>query len=110
MAVSIGVPRENRPNERRVALVPGVVAKLKKLGTDLHLEAGAGQAALIPDAAYAKAGVSVGPRKLDTDIVLKVQPPSIDEARALRDGSVLFSFVYAHREPELVKLLRDKKI
>jgi NAD(P) transhydrogenase subunit alpha len=42
--------------------------------------------------------------------VLKVQPPSLDEARALREGSVLFSFVYAHREAELVKLLRDRKI
>lgn len=110
MAVTIAVPRENRPNERRVALVPGVVAKLKKLGTELHLESGAGEAALIPDAAYAKAGVSVGPRTLAADIVLKVQPPSLDEARALRDGSVLFSFVYAHREAELVKLLRDKNI
>jgi NAD(P) transhydrogenase subunit alpha len=61
MAVKIGVPKENRPNERRVALVPTVAAKLKKLGAELALEAGAGGAALIPDEAYAKAGVSVGP-------------------------------------------------
>lgn len=110
MAVTIAVPRENRPNERRVALVPGVAAKLKKLGAELQLETGAGDAALIPDDAYAKAGVAVGPRRLDTDIVLKVQPPSLDEARALREGSVLCSFVYAHREAELVKVLRDRKI
>ncbi|HUS23903.1 MAG TPA: NAD(P) transhydrogenase subunit alpha [Candidatus Binatia bacterium] len=110
MAVKIAVPRENRPNERRVALVPAVAARLKKLGADLALEAGAGDAALIPDALYAKAGVAVGPRELSTDIVLKVQPPSLDEARALREGSVLLSFVYAHREAELVKVLRDRKI
>jgi NAD(P) transhydrogenase subunit alpha len=42
--------------------------------------------------------------------VLKVQPPSIEEARQLREGSVLLSFVYAHREAELVKVLRDRKI
>jgi NAD(P) transhydrogenase subunit alpha len=110
MAVTIAVPRENRPNERRVALVPGVVPKLKKLGVELHLEAGAGSAALIPDDAFAKAGVGIGPLRFDSDIVLKVQPPSLDEARQLREGGVLFSFVYAHREVELVKVLRDRKI
>jgi len=110
MAVNIAVPKENRPNERRVALVPAVAAKLKKLGTELRLEAGAGSAAMIPDALYAKAGVAVGAPDWSADIVLKVQPPSPDEARQLREGSVLLSFVYAHREPELVKLLRDRKI
>jgi NAD(P) transhydrogenase subunit alpha len=110
MAVKIAVPRENRPNERRVALVPSVVAKLKKLGTELRVEAGAGNAALIPDEAFTKAGAAVAGPTLDSDIVLKVQPPSVDEARQLREGSVLLSFVYAHREVELVKVLRDRKI
>jgi len=110
MAVKIAVPRENRPNERRVALVPAVAAKLKKLGAELSLEAGAGGAALIPDDAYGKAGVAVGPAQWNADVVMKVQPPSIEEARQLREGSVLFSFVYAHREAELVKVLRDRKI
>jgi NAD(P) transhydrogenase subunit alpha len=110
MAVKIAVPKENRPNERRVALVPVVAAKLKKLGAELALEAGAGGAALIPDDAYAKAGVAVGAAQWSTDIVMKVQPPSIEEAKQLREGSVLFSFVYAHREAELVKVLRDRKI
>ena len=110
MTVKTAVAKENRPNERRVALVPGVVAKLKKLGLDLHLETGAGDAALIPDSVYAKAGVAVGPFDATADIVLKVQPPSLDEAKQLREGAVLFSFIYAHREAELVKLLRDRKI
>ena len=44
------------------------------------------------------------------DIVFKVQPPSLDEARQLKEGAVLFSFIYAHREAELVKLLRDRRI
>src|SRR5690349_2348515 len=110
MAVKIAVAKENRPLERRVALVPVVAAKLKKLGAELSLGAGAGGAALIPDEAYAKAGVSVGGLNLDSDILMKVQPPSIEEAQRLREGSVLFSFVYAHREAELVKVLRDRKI
>ena len=60
MPVTITVPKEDRPNERRVALVPAVAAKLKKLGADLSLEAGAGGAALIPDDAYAKADMGTG--------------------------------------------------
>lgn len=111
MTVKITAVRETRPLERRVALVPSIVGKLKKLGCDLSLEAKAGEAALIPDEAYAKAGANVGAASLaDADIVLKVQPPSLDEARQLKEGAVLFSFVYAHREPALVKLLRDRKI
>ncbi len=109
MTVRIAVPKETAPREKRVALVPNVVPKLKKLGIELALEAGAGSAAMIPDEAYIKAGVTVG-AKTSADIVMKVQPPTLDEARALPEGSVLFSFVYAHREIELVKLLRDRRI
>jgi NAD(P) transhydrogenase subunit alpha len=111
MTVTIAVPKETRPNERRVALTPAAVAKLLKLGVALHLEKDAGGAALIPDAAYAKAGVTVSDSAVTrADIVLRVQPPTLDEARQLRENTVLFCFVYAHREVELVKLLRDRKI
>ncbi|MCI0750199.1 MAG: NAD(P)(+) transhydrogenase (Re/Si-specific) subunit alpha, partial [Nevskiales bacterium] len=111
MTVTVAVPRETRPHERRVALVPITVAKLKKLGVTLHLESGAGQAAFVPDELYTRSGAVVGPSVVSSaDIVLKVQSPSIEEARQLREGAVLFSFVYAHREPELVKILRDRRI
>jgi H+-translocating NAD(P) transhydrogenase subunit alpha len=111
MAVKIAVPKESRPNERRVALVPVVAAKLQKLGAELHLEAGAGDAALIPDAAYIKAAVTVGASAVSSaDVVLRVQPPTAAEAAQLREGSVLVSFVYAHREPELVRLLCQRRI
>lgn len=111
MPVKIAVPKETRPNESRVALVPSVVAKLKKLGVELALEAGAGDAALIPDSAYADAGVSVGPFEPGAaDIVMKVQPPSLEDVDRMKEGSVLLSFIYAHREAELVKKLRDRKI
>ena len=109
MSVRIAVPKETAAREKRVALVPNVVPKLKKLGIELLLETGAGSAAMIPDAAYTKAGVLVGALSA-ADIVMKVQPPTLEEARALKEGSVLFSFIYAHREVELVKVLRDRKI
>lgn len=112
MAVKISVPKEHAPNERRVALAPTMVAKLKKLGTDVVIEAGAGQAARIPDSAFAAAGVVVQPGSVlgAGQIVFKVAPPTLEEVKQLPEGSVLFSFVYAHRVPEVVKALRDRKI
>ena len=52
MTVIVGVLKETRPNERRVALVPAVVDKLTKLGAEVHLEAGAGAAVKLADTAY----------------------------------------------------------
>jgi H+-translocating NAD(P) transhydrogenase subunit alpha len=55
----VGVPRENYPGERRVALVPSVIATLKKAGLELLLEADAGQAAGYPDADYVDKGAKL---------------------------------------------------
>ncbi len=112
MPVTIAVPRETRPGEKRVAMVPAVVQKLSKLGGALKVQRGAGEATRIPDAAWKDVALVDDSAQLlaGADIVLKVQPPSLEEARQLKEGAVLFSFVYAHREPELVKLLRDRRI
>jgi NAD(P) transhydrogenase subunit alpha len=112
MAITIAVPKETRPGEKRVAMVPAVVQKLSKLGGTLKVQRGAGEATRIPDAAWKDVTLVDDSAQLlsGADIVLKVQPPSLEEARQLKEGAVLFSFVYAHREPELVKLLRDRRI
>jgi len=55
----VGVPVESYPGERRVALVPGVVAVLAKAGLEVHIEAGAGEKAGFPDAAYLEQGAHV---------------------------------------------------
>ncbi|HXG29539.1 MAG TPA: NAD(P) transhydrogenase subunit alpha [Nevskiales bacterium] len=112
MAITIAVPKETRPGEKRVAMVPAVAQKLSKLGGTLKVQRGAGEATRIPDTAWKDVALVDDSAQLlsGADIVLKVQPPSLDEARQLKEGAVLFSFVYAHREPELVKLLRDRRI
>ena len=46
----------------------------------------------------------------DADIVLSVQPPDPTIVQAMQEGAILISFVYAHKEPELTRLLRDRKI
>jgi len=59
---SIGVPKETFPGERRVALVPELLAEMKKRGLDVVVEAGAGGAAGFPDAAYLAKGARIGSR------------------------------------------------
>ena len=78
----IGVPRETAPGERRVALVPEVVAKLVEGGHTVVVERGAGSAASFADAQYEEAGATLVDSAWDADAVVKVQKPTGEEAGA----------------------------
>ncbi|WP_420464738.1 NAD(P) transhydrogenase subunit alpha [Panacagrimonas sp.] len=112
MPVKIAVLKETAPREKRVALVPVVADKLNKLGAELHMQAGAGLAVKLPDSAYKAVHFAANPLGLvsDADIVLAVQPPSSDVVDAMKEGAILISFVYAHKETALTAKLRDRKI
>ena len=89
----IGVPRETAQGERRVALVPEVVAKLVEAGHEVAVERGAGSAASFEDDAYAEAGATLVDDAWDAEAVVKVQKPTADEAGRLRTGAVLIGFL-----------------
>jgi NAD(P) transhydrogenase subunit alpha len=94
--MQIGVPRETAEGERRVALVPEVVGKLKGQGLDVVVERGAGAGALISDEQYeqAEAGmVDDAAAALGSDVVVKVAPPTADEVQRLRSDGVLVGFL-----------------
>jgi H+-translocating NAD(P) transhydrogenase subunit alpha len=112
MPVQIAVLKETRPNERRVAMVPAVADKLAKLGAEIHIQSGAGDAVKLADAAFKSAKFTSDVQALvrAADVVLSVQPPDAAIVNAMKPGAVLISFIYAHKEPELTKLLRDRKI
>ena len=112
MPVKIAVLKETRPHERRVAMVPAVADKLAKLGAQIHLQSGAGVAVKLADAAYKNVQLHPDPLEMvrDADIVLSVQPPELPIAQAMKEGAILISFVYANKEPELTRLLRERKI
>ena len=112
MAVKIAVLKETAPREKRVAMVPVVSDKLTKLGAEIRMEAGAGLASKLADSAFKSASFAANPLGLvsDADVLLAVQPPSVETVAAMKEGSVLLSFIYAHKEPALVKALRDRKI
>jgi H+-translocating NAD(P) transhydrogenase subunit alpha len=108
----IGVPRETRARETRVAATPATVAKLRALGYDVVIEAGAGVAATFPDDAYAAAGAVVGTADdaWQADVVLRVNAPAPDEIGRLRDGATLVSLLSPALNPDLVDALATRPI
>ena len=87
----LGIPKETSSNERRVALVPETVARLGD-GVEVIVEAGAGEAAGFPDAAYTEAGAQLGD-PWSADVVAKVATPTAEETAKLREGQVLIAFL-----------------
>ncbi len=112
-AQRIGVPRETFPGEKRVATVPEVVEKLIKLGFQVAVESGAGDAANFSDDAYRAVGAEIinGAAALwaASDIVFKVRAPSTQEVALMREGGTLVSFIWPAQNPELMQQLAAKK-
>jgi len=112
MAFKVAVLKETRPGERRVAMVPVVADKLSKLGADICIQSGAGDLVSLSDRAFRNVTFEADPQRLvaGADVVLAVQPPAADVVGAMKPGAILISFIHAHKEPDLVRLLRDRQI
>ncbi len=114
MALTIGIPRETFPGERRVATVPDVVEKLIKLGFEVAIETKAGEDADFSDQDYKAAGASVSRTAAalykKADIVFKVRAPSDDEVKLLKEGTTLISFIWPAQNEDLMKALAAQKI
>ncbi len=112
MPVVVAVLRETVPGERRIALTPEVAKKLKARGATIVFEHGSGETAYLDDAAFADIDVVPdAPAALArADVLLRVQPPSLEEIAALREGAVVISHLQPHLSPERVRALRDRKI
>ena len=102
--MKVGVARETAPGERRVALVPEALGKLKAAGLDILVETGAGAGAAIPDAAFSDAGatiVTTDDLYAQADVVLKVAKPSPAEVGKLRTGQAVVGFLQPLIDPKL---------
>ena len=114
MGVRVAVPKETAPGERRVALVPDVVARMVRQGYQVTVEKGAGEGAYFDDAQYEAAGASLveGKEALykDAELVLKVQPPDEAEIELMPKGAVVVGFMQPHRYPERVKKLAERGV
>jgi NAD(P) transhydrogenase subunit alpha len=108
----IGVPRETRPRETRVAATPTTVTQLVALGYDVVVEAGAGAGSSFPDDAYTAAGARIGTAEeaWQADVVLRVNAPAPEEIGRLRDGATLVGLIAPAFHPELVDALAARPI
>src|SRR5690349_9731330 len=109
----IGVPRESFAGEKRVATVPEVVEKLKKLGFRVAVQSGAGDAANFSDDSYRAAGAEVidDAERLwsSADIIFKVRAPNASEIGLMREGQTLVGFIWPAQNPELMQSLAARK-
>ena len=108
--MKIAVPRETAPGERRVALVPDSVARLRKGGHEVFVEPGAGAAAGFTDEAYTAAGATLGAAPGDADLIARVQAPSLEEAARLSSGVALVSFLNPAANAPLLAALAERGV
>ena len=118
--MKIGIPREVLEGETRVAVVPSMIAALKKSNHEVFIETGAGLRASFADREYQDAGATISPdcRELyqTSNVVLKFQPPRLHpqagahEADLLAAGTALICFMEPHLYPEAMRKLAARKI
>jgi H+-translocating NAD(P) transhydrogenase subunit alpha len=117
--MQIGIPKEIRPGEKRVASTPEVVRLLVKLGYGVAIESGAGAQSAFSDAAYGEAGAEILTDVLElyskSDIILKVRAPQNDprqglnEFELIREGQTLISFVQPAQNEALLADLAKRR-
>jgi H+-translocating NAD(P) transhydrogenase subunit alpha len=107
----VSVPKETVSGERRVALVPELVAKLHKAGLDVLVQTGAGEAAGFPDSGYQQQGARLQPEVLDqADILLKVQPPTPEEIDRLKEGAILIGFLQPYTNAADIQKMAARRV
>ena len=114
--LTVFVPKESAAGETRVAAIPETIKKLSKDGLTFRIESKAGLASSITDAMYEAVGAAIVPAGgeagawAEADVVLKVAPPTTEEAGRLKEGALLVGFVSPHANLDVVRVLMDKKV
>src|SRR6266700_7201172 len=111
MPMIVSVPKETLPGEQRVALVPELVPRLTKAGLEVVVQSGAGQSAGFFDAAYEGKGARLEAEVFDkANVLLKVQPPTIDEIGRMSEDLILISFLQPYTNATAIKALAARNI
>ncbi|OLS36266.1 alanine dehydrogenase [Alkalihalophilus pseudofirmus] len=110
----IGIPKEIKNNENRVAITPAGVVALTKAGHVILIEQGAGIGSGFEDVDYTAAGATIIPEAKDVwakaEMVMKVKEPLSSEYGYFRKGLILFTYLHLAAEPELAKALVDSGV
>jgi proton-translocating NAD(P)+ transhydrogenase subunit alpha len=111
--MKVAVLKETAPGERRVALVPEMISRLRDAGLDVLVESGAGEGAWFDDAAYAEAGATIVTRQelvSTADIILTVTRPDAALLGALRSGQTVIGMLNPLADPGLAAELAAKGV
>ncbi|WP_423799299.1 alanine dehydrogenase [Neobacillus sp. SAB-20_R2A] len=109
----IGVPKEVKNNENRVAMTPAGVSNLVNYGHEVYIEKGAGMGSGFTDDDYLSAGAKLtesADKAWSMDMVMKVKEPIPSEYKYFREGLILFTYLHLAPEPELTKTLIENKV
>ncbi len=111
--MKIGVPKEIKNNENRVAMTPAGVVNLTVYGHEVFIETGAGLGSGFTDEDYKAAGAQIVETAGDAwkqEMVMKVKEPISSEFHYFYEGQILFTYLHLAPEPELTQALLDKKV
>lgn len=112
--MKIGVPKETLGGETRVALIPPLVTTLVREGHSVLVERKAGTASSHPDDEYEKAKATIAPGVravfAGSDVVLKVQPPTIAEAKQFKEGCCYIGFLAPHANRAVVEVFLKRRV
>jgi alanine dehydrogenase len=109
----IGVPREIKNNENRVAISPAGVTAYVNAGHEVWVECNAGAGSGFSDEEYRKNGAKIVDSAKDAwsaEMVVKVKEPQTEEYQYFREGLILFTYLHLAAEPQLTKALVDNKV
>lgn len=109
----IGIPKEIKNNENRVAMTPAGVVNLVNYGHEVYIETDAGLGSGFTDSDYMNAGatiVSTAEEAWSKEMVMKVKEPLPTEYTYFREGLILFTYLHLAAEPELTNALLEKKV
>src|SRR4051812_14795937 len=112
--VKVGVPKEVKNHEYRVAITPSGVHEFVRSGHEVLIEQGAGEGSLIPDTEFVAAGARIAPTAddvwADAGLVLKVKEPVAEEYHRMRKGQILFTYLHLAASRACTKAMLDSGV
>jgi alanine dehydrogenase len=112
--VKVGIPREVKNHEYRVAITPSGVHEFVRNGHEVFIEAGAGMGSSITDEEYRAAGATILAEADDVwgtaELVLKVKEPIAEEYDRMRSGQVLFTYLHLAASPDCTRALTGRGV
>jgi alanine dehydrogenase len=112
--ITIGIPKEQNKTENRIALVPQSVELFTNYGYKVLIERGAGQRANFSDKDYSEQGAIITDDKakiFESDIVLKIAPPTIEELKMMKDGKIIISaFHSVSQKKKILNVYKQKRL